>query len=186
ALQLRDMWAAEAARAGGVARLEVVSWLNKVTLDIIGLAGFNYPINSFGARVADRPDELSEAFSRLFKLESDFSLLRALQDFFPIFRPIPNPRNKIARESHATMRRIGDKLLADSKRDLAEAGTFESGRARDLLTLLVRANTSKDIPVAQRRCPSKLCAGAHSSAISLQYSSLAFLNYKCNYIIKYG
>jgi hypothetical protein len=33
---------------------------------------------------------------------------------------------------------------------MAESGTFEKGHARDLLSLLVRANTSKDIPASQR------------------------------------
>lgn len=33
---------------------------------------------------------------------------------------------------------------------MAENGTFEKGRSRDLLSLLVRANTAKDIPASQR------------------------------------
>jgi hypothetical protein len=39
AVQLRDIWAAQAANAGGIARVEALSWLSKATLDIIGLAG---------------------------------------------------------------------------------------------------------------------------------------------------
>ncbi|KAJ6547875.1 cytochrome P450 [Mycena sp. CBHHK59/15] len=96
-IQLRDIRAAEAAQGGGVARVKVLSWLSKATLDIIGLAG----------------------------------------------------TDKIAQASQATMMRIGRQLLADSKRDIAENGTFETGGARDLLSLLVRANTSKDIPASQ-------------------------------------
>lgn len=55
-------------------------------------------------------------------------------------------------EAQATMMRIGRRLLADSKREIAENGTFETGtgRARDLLSLLVRANSSKEVPVNQR------------------------------------
>jgi hypothetical protein len=62
----------------------------------------------------------------------------------------PLPIDRIARGSQSTMMRIGKQLLADSKRGIAESGTFETGRARDLLNLLVRANTSKEIPANQR------------------------------------
>jgi hypothetical protein len=47
------------------------------------------------------------------------------------------------------MMRIGRKLLQDSRNELAESG-FEKSRSRDLLSLLVRANTSQDIPASQR------------------------------------
>ncbi|KAJ6549356.1 cytochrome P450 [Mycena sp. CBHHK59/15] len=128
-IQLRDIRAAEAAQGGGVARVEVLSWLSKATLDIIGLA--------------DAPNELAAAFEVLFGMETEFSVMRAIRAYFRIFRRI------IAQASQATMMRIGRQLLADSKRDITENGTFETGRARDLLSLLVRANTSKDIPASQ-------------------------------------
>ncbi|KAJ7485931.1 cytochrome P450 [Mycena latifolia] len=180
-IQLRDLWAVEAARAGGVVRVEVISWFSKATLDIIGLAGFNYPINALGAQSVNSPDELSVAFNRLFKTETEFSLMRAIQAYFPVFRPIPLPIDKIARQSHATMRRIGQQLLADSKRDIAENGTFETGRARDLLNLLVRANTSKEIPASQRlsdedvlaQVPTFLVAGHETTSTAMTWALFA-------------
>lgn len=48
------------------------------------------------------------------------------------------------------MTRVGMKLLEESKQQIAEIGTFETGHGRDLLTLLVRANTSKEIPATQQ------------------------------------
>ncbi|KAJ6622026.1 cytochrome P450 [Mycena sp. CBHHK59/15] len=149
-IQLRDIWAAQAAQGGGVARVEVLSWLSKATLDIIGLAGFNYHINALGAQSEDAPNELAAAFEALFGMETEFSVMRAIRSYFRIFRRIPTGTDKIAQASQATMMRIGRQLLADSKRDIAENGTFETGRARDLLSLLVRANTSKEIPASQR------------------------------------
>jgi hypothetical protein len=53
-------------------------------------------------------------------------------------------------EAQATMTRIGHQLLADSKKEISENGTLQTGKARDLLSLLVRANTSKDLPANQR------------------------------------
>jgi hypothetical protein len=37
--QLRDIWAAESSKQGGTGRIDVLSWLSKATLDVIGLAG---------------------------------------------------------------------------------------------------------------------------------------------------
>jgi hypothetical protein len=64
--------------------------------------------------------------------------------------PQPTKLDATMATSRATMMRIGRKLLQDSKNEMAENGTFEKGRSRDLLSLLVRANTAKDIPASQR------------------------------------
>lgn len=48
------------------------------------------------------------------------------------------------------MRRIGLGLLRDSRQKIAEGHSADSAGSRDLLSLLVRANMSKDIPESQR------------------------------------
>ena len=51
------------------------------------------------------------------------------------------------------MSRIGRKLLSDSKAAVAvseKAGEKTNGRGRDLLSLLVRANTTTDLAESQR------------------------------------
>ncbi|KAF7359914.1 hypothetical protein MVEN_00717300 [Mycena venus] len=195
-IQLRDIWAAQAAKSNnGVARVEALSWLSKVTLDIIGLAGFNYNIDALGAEEGAAPNELAEAFEAIFATETGpgFSLARFLQLRFPILRNIPlkrdnnkKKRDKTIVEAQATMMRIGRRLLADTKREIAETG-FEtntgtaSGRARDLLTLLVRANTSKDLPATQRlsdedviaQVPTFLVAGHESPSTALTWTLFA-------------
>jgi hypothetical protein len=61
--------------------------------------------------------------------------------------------------------RIGRQLLQDSKKGIAEDGGSQSGRARDLLSLLVRANTSKDVPVNQRLSDKDVLARGCASLI---------------------
>ncbi|KAJ6546036.1 cytochrome P450 [Mycena vulgaris] len=180
-IQLRDIWAAQAAKEGGVARVEILSWLSKATLDIIGLAGFNYRINALGAESHDAPDELAEAFDAVFTAETGFSVVRLLQSRIRLFRNIPTGKDKIVGASQATMMRIGKKLLTDSKRDIAENGTFDAGRGRDLLTLLVRANTSKEIPASQRlsdedviaQVPTFLVAGHETTSTAVTWALFA-------------
>jgi hypothetical protein len=105
--QLRDIWAAQVAKSdGGVARIEVLSWLNKATLDIIGLAGasdqtlvnvarstgmdpgFNYKVDALGTEEGATPNELTQAFDALFARESSFSFMSFLQMRYPILRNI--------------------------------------------------------------------------------------------------
>jgi cytochrome P450 len=48
------------------------------------------------------------------------------------------------------MRGIGQRLLRDSRQKIVDGSSADSAAARDLLSLLVRANMSKDISEAQR------------------------------------
>ncbi|KAJ6523502.1 cytochrome P450 [Mycena vulgaris] len=184
-VQLRDIWAAEAAQNGGLAHVEAISWLNKVALDIIGLAGFNHNINALGGENGEKLDELAAAFEALTVSDS-LKLRRVLQFFFPPLRHIPTKEDKITAEAQATMMRVGRKLLADSKREIAETGTFETGRARDLLNLLVRANTSKEIPVNQRlsdedvlaQVPTFLVAGHETTSTAMTWALFALTQNK--------
>ncbi|KAJ7144759.1 cytochrome P450 [Mycena crocata] len=147
-LELRDIWAGQAAKSGGTARVDILSWLSKATLDIIGLAGFNYHFNSLS--LSGESTELGSAFAVIFDSGMRMNVIRMLQTWIPALRVIPTKVDATMHASQATMMRIGRKLLQDSKNEMAENGTFEKGRARDLLSLLVRANTAKDIPANQR------------------------------------
>ncbi|KAJ7063948.1 cytochrome P450 [Mycena amicta] len=180
-IQLRDIWISQIARGNGTAHVEALSWLSKATLDIIGLAGFNHNINALGTSEGGKQDELAEAFERVFAAETDFSLMRFLQMKFPPLRRLPNPTMTSVLEAQATMQRIGRRLLAESKREIAENGTFETGHGRDLLTLLVKANTSKDVPESQRLCdedviaqvPTFLVAGHETTSTAVTWALFA-------------
>ncbi|KAJ7693091.1 cytochrome P450, partial [Mycena rosella] len=180
-IQLRDIWATQAAKAGGVARVEILSWLSKATLDIIGLAGFNYRINALGTESHEAPDELAEAFATVFASSSGSRALNMLKFLVPAIHYIPTREAKIVRKAQETMMRIGAKLLAAAKRETVENGTFSTGHGRDLLTLLVRANTSKDIPESQRlsdeaviaQVPTFLVAGHETTSTAVTWALFA-------------
>ncbi|KAJ7700852.1 cytochrome P450 [Mycena rosella] len=177
-VELRDIWAAQASNSGGTARVDVLSWLSKATLDIIGLAGFHYNFNSLGS---ESPTELGAAFSSIFQAGMQMNPVRILQTWIPVFRFVPTKLDATIRASQITMMRIGRKLLQDSKNDMAENGTFEKGRSRDLLSLLVRANTSKDIPASQRlsdedvlaQVPTFLVAGHETTSSATTWALFA-------------
>ncbi|KAJ7652788.1 cytochrome P450 [Mycena polygramma] len=145
ALELRNIWASQA--ASGVVRLDAVSWLSRATLDIIGLAGFNYDFNSLSS---DRPTELATAFANIMHVSAKLSAMDMLQAWLPALRIIPTKYRAVAHKSQAMMNRIGRKILSDSKDEIAQSRSSMTKRGRDLLSLLVRANTSKEVSPRQR------------------------------------
>ncbi|KAJ7279322.1 cytochrome P450 [Mycena rebaudengoi] len=179
---LRDIWVAQAEHEGGVARVEIGSWLTKATLDIIGLAGFHHKFDSLSAEDTANPNELAKAFSTMLKAGTKMSYFRILQLRFPVFRRIPTELDKLMEISRATTMRIARQLLQESKKEAAESGTFDNGGyRRDLLSLLVRANTAKDIPAHQQlsdddflaQVPTFLVAGHETTSSATTWALFA-------------
>jgi hypothetical protein len=67
-------------------RIDVLSWLSKATLDIIGLAGFSYPFNSLSSSPGARKDELNEAFATMFESGRQQLILGLINRWIPISR----------------------------------------------------------------------------------------------------
>ncbi|KAJ6555556.1 cytochrome P450 monooxygenase [Mycena sp. CBHHK59/15] len=153
-IQLRDIWVRQIAAGGNTARIEVLSWMSKMTLDVIGQAGFNYQFDALEPK--GKPSELSTVFHQIFhsppsQLKTG---LRLVQAIVPILRPLPIPGGKLLIEAQEKMTRIGEQLLAESKGSLATEGA--QSRRRDLLSLLLRANTDKGTPDHQRMSDSEM------------------------------
>ncbi|KAJ6574465.1 cytochrome P450, partial [Mycena capillaripes] len=159
--QLRDIWADRAAQSGGVARVNVIPEFSTATLDSIGQAGFNYQFQSLGtdSRNGGR-DELHEAFATISATGDKPSLLDTLKSQVPILGWILI--DKVIDDSQVVMRRIGQRLLSESKQKIADGSSADSIASRDLLSLLVRANTAKDIPEAQRLSDEDVLAHKHT------------------------
>lgn len=148
--ELRDIWDAESTKQGGTGRIDVLSWLSKMTLDVIGLAGFNY---KFDALKGDaNKNELNEAFSTVFRSKTRMNMIFMLRGLFPPLRFLPAEGDADANRASRTMDRIGKQLLSDSKTALAHGEKMEktSWKSRDLLSLLLRANMATDLPESQR------------------------------------
>ncbi|KDR81931.1 hypothetical protein GALMADRAFT_135320 [Galerina marginata CBS 339.88] len=152
-IQLRDIWAAQCTDEDGSGRLDVLSWLSKMTLDVIGLAGFNY---KFDALDGSKKNELNAAISTIFRSRTAVTLLPMIHGLVPALRFLPADRDVETKVASKTMARIGQQLLRDSKAGLmaedGETGKVEktASKSRDLLSLLIRANMSTDLPQNQR------------------------------------
>ncbi|KAF9803876.1 hypothetical protein IEO21_09549 [Rhodonia placenta] len=127
-----------------------------MTLDAIGLAGFNYNFNALNPD--GKPNELNNAFEMMFQRMSDLerSYWLIIRSLIPILRYIPDGYTRDTAAAQKVTRRIGMQLIAEKKaavRQAAQSGEKNAGtelRSRDLLTLLIKANMSPDIPEDQR------------------------------------
>ncbi|KIK68810.1 hypothetical protein GYMLUDRAFT_36303 [Collybiopsis luxurians FD-317 M1] len=144
-IELRDVWTSMIAAEGGVARINVVSSLSEVTLDVIGLAGFNYKFDAL--KKTDGPNELKEAFAKIFG-NPDSQRIRPwpfLQALIPALRVLPSQDPPEFKQAKKTMFRIAHELVRDSKASLQSSGEKgDNWTSRDLLSLLVRSNLSGD------------------------------------------
>ncbi|KAF8894814.1 cytochrome P450 [Infundibulicybe gibba] len=181
-IQLREKWANESSKQGGTARVDVLSWLSRTTLDIIGLAGFNY---KFHALDGDKPNELNEAFATSFRSGTSLSLIPVIRAWIPALRFLPAEKDAEIKVATDTMSRIGRELIDGSKKAMSESmekGDSASKRAtRDLLSLLVRANTATDLPASQRlddqdilaQVPTFLAAGHETTSTGTTWALYA-------------
>ncbi|KAJ8093037.1 hypothetical protein PM082_020518 [Marasmius tenuissimus] len=139
-IELRDAWKAQVEMTpDGTARINVSEWLSKMTLDVIGLAGFNYDFHAINA--ADEENELNSAFQTIFTQSIKARLWPILRTQIPPLRLLPTVNGKAVANARKAMAQIGKELLDDSKRAITQGDDKSSGR--DLLSLLVKSNMNE-------------------------------------------
>ncbi|KAF8206796.1 cytochrome P450 [Mycena galopus ATCC 62051] len=155
-LQLRDVWSREITNSATTgdrkdsARIEITMWVRRVTLDMIGHAGFNYQFNALEAQ--GKPSELNQAFTDLFHSPnaSIWLAFRGAQAMIPFLRFLPLPGQKVVKNAKVKMYDIGRELLLDGKAAVKAAGGDKDSSRRDLFSLLLKANMAADVPGKSR------------------------------------
>ncbi|KAJ7242395.1 cytochrome P450 [Mycena haematopus] len=145
AVQLRDILAQ---KIRDDSCIEVLPWLRLMTLDVIGKAGFNH---DFDALVPDKkPNELNEVLMQIFlsPLSNRYATFRLVQSHIPILGLVPLPGKSLLLAARTKMYSIGNQILASSKAAIESEKDFEG--KRDLLSALLKANLSTEIPASQR------------------------------------
>ncbi|KAI9067998.1 cytochrome P450 [Trametes sanguinea] len=184
ATELRDVWSTKVAAQEGCARVDVLEDLKKMTLDVIGLGGFGYPLNALND--AGDLNELEQAYSEIFGTIPPVSLYRIFMDCFPFLDFFPDERTKRIRQSRAIIRRIGMEIIREKKAAIsAELAGDASGQtvlpSKDLLTLLIKANMATDLKKNQRlsdeevlsQIPSFLVAGHETTGLAATWCLFA-------------
>lgn len=114
--QLRDAWVNEISKTGQPTRLDVLSWLGRATLDIIGLAGkhktsctfvhridlgcqgFNYEFNA----IDGASNELHEAFGAVFEAINP-DIFAVIQILVPLLQYLVSTKQSLASMGQLTL-----------------------------------------------------------------------------------
>ncbi|KAG9019552.1 hypothetical protein FS842_007833 [Serendipita sp. 407] len=126
----------------GEIKLDVLSYLSRATLDIIGLAGFDYSFNT----LANEEDGLAKSFKKLFQPGGGFPIAQLLKAQFPILRSLLrfDQQSKYADDVHRRMTEIGKRLIETKKEEVkqqrSEGSLLQGTKAKDLLSLLIFSN----------------------------------------------
>ncbi|KAA1474006.1 cytochrome P450 [Dentipellis sp. KUC8613] len=188
-LELRDVLlaktAAEAPKNGEI-KVDIFDWLSRVSLDIIGLTGFDYAFDSLTVP-EDQPNELYEAVRDMMAVDN-FNIVFILSTVFPPVRLIPSERSRVIAKSYATIRRVCGQVVAERKAAvIANLGGLEKGvekssiEGRDLMSLLIKANLAVDVAENARlsdddlisQIPTLILAGHETTSTSLSWTLLA-------------
>ncbi|KAA1474007.1 cytochrome P450 [Dentipellis sp. KUC8613] len=188
-LELRDVLmakiAAQAPQQNGSLQIDIFDWLSRVSLDMIGEAGFHYAFNALTAP-EDQPNELYEAVRTMMAFDS-FNVAFILAIAFPPARLIPTKRTRQVAKAFATVRRICAQIVADRKAAiLSNLSGPQKGidtnsiEGRDLISLLIKANMAVDVPDDARlsdedlisQIPTLVMAGHETTSTSLSWTLL--------------
>ncbi|KAG8882214.1 hypothetical protein FRB97_008555 [Tulasnella sp. 331] len=145
--ELRDRLLSKVAEGGGRSEEDVLRWLSRMALDVIGFAGFDYDFNSLAA---GESNELAQASQKLQKsmttVRKAVGLLDLLQSRIQVLCLIPNERQRLMKKSREVMDRVGMELVQQRKALLLQesAGEVKSSSVvgRDLLSILGQETTS--------------------------------------------
>lgn len=110
---------------------EVLQWLNRCTLDIIGKAGFGYDIKS----LEDPTVPIREAYRLVFAFDIFSRLLHGMQAFIPASKHIPAKMNRDMETSRGIILDKATEIIT-TKLDEAENNVG----SKDILALIAKEN----------------------------------------------
>ncbi|KAJ6452450.1 cytochrome P450 monooxygenase, partial [Mycena sanguinolenta] len=177
-MQLRDVWTRQIENESQWKRINVLDDLSKMTLDVIGQAGFDYHFDSLDP-ADEKPNEIYQAFHKVFNSpqRQRFNTLRSTP--IPLLQLLPLPGRKTFNATRIKLSNLGGALMRDGKAAINAAGGPEAvSRSRDLFSLILRANMSPDIPDDHRmsdnevigQVPTFLVAGHATTSTAIAWA----------------
>ncbi|CAG8623222.1 2192_t:CDS:2, partial [Scutellospora calospora] len=130
--KLRDVWIKQI----GNKKEEIITItesIPKLTLDVIGLAGFNYEFNSI---TTTSESDLARAYNSVMGTDVP-PLYWAIMDLFPFIRKLPTALSKSYYGSANIIKKVSERLVIEQKNS--------SVQGKDLLSLLIKEN--ENLPV---------------------------------------
>ncbi|KAI6012644.1 cytochrome P450 [Pisolithus orientalis] len=155
--------------------IEVQNWMNHISLDTIGFAGFSHDFGSLDGKPAS-VTEIFDTFGSSSKRSAVNVGLLLLSQVIPLLSFIPTSRTKLLREMQRTMEDISTELLARTRKE-KEEGVLDGKEDRSIIGVLVKANDSdssihltREEVLAQMKV--LLIAGYETTSITMTWALL--------------
>lgn len=133
-LHMANLWELEKEKSTAPSKcFEVLEWLNRATLDIIGEAGLGTDINSL-----DNPaTPLREAYRKCFDFDLQARVINGLAAFTQLVRLIPAKTNRDVAFAKNTILARATTII---KQKQAESHEKQNARPKDIIGLIVKEN----------------------------------------------
>ncbi|KAI1211052.1 cytochrome P450 [Annulohypoxylon truncatum] len=150
--------------------IEVGEWASRVTLDIIGLAGFG---QDFGS-IQDPKAELSETYRSVFKPSRQAQRLAFLSLIFPnwLLARLPIKRNNDINAAAETIRNVCRRLIQEKKEKLAR----KELKDRDILSVALESGGFSDENLVDQLM-TFLAAGHETTATAMTWGIYMLCRY---------
>ncbi|KAG2144262.1 cytochrome P450 [Suillus clintonianus] len=157
----------------GKAVIEVQNWMNHISLDTIGIAGFSHDFGSLDGKRASLT-EVFDTFGNNPQASAVNQALILLASVFPIITKIPTKRTNLSRKLSEAMGEISNDLLIRSRRE-KDVNMSERDEEKSIIGLLLKSegqdaelHMSGEEVVAQMKV--LLIAGYETTSISLTWA----------------
>ncbi|RDB20296.1 hypothetical protein Hypma_012676 [Hypsizygus marmoreus] len=157
---------------GDSAVIDVQKWMNHISLDSIGIAGFGH---DFGSLDGKHPSVV-EVFEMIgTSNRSVFShLVFLMGPVLPLLLKLPTGENRLFARLRITMSEIADELLARTRKEKEEKLAGEKTEGKSIIGLLIKAEDSGgQLQMSQEEIMAQnvlLLAGYETTSISLTWA----------------
>lgn len=133
-LHMASLWDFEMARENSNTKcFEVLDWLNRTTLDIIGRAGLGTDINS----LTNPEASLRDAYRRCFDFDIQARIINGLAAFTPLIRLLPARANRDMAKARSIILDHATRIIEDKESKNDENSTAPN---KDIIGLIVKNN----------------------------------------------
>ncbi|KAL7281930.1 hypothetical protein ACG7TL_003397 [Trametes sanguinea] len=169
--KLKSNWDAQLATVDTVT-IDVQKWMNHVSLDSIGIAGFSHDFGSLEGKHSSVADVFDKMGFIKPNIITAFTII--FGNFFPILWKIPTPMRRLQQQLNRAMEEIATVLLENTRREMKGLG--EKGyEEKSIIGLLIKAeDTDSSLRMSQEEIMAQMkvliLAGYETTSISLTWA----------------
>jgi cytochrome P450 len=157
----------------GNAVIEVQNWMNYISLDTIGIAGFSHDFGSLDGKRASVTDAL-DTFGANQQVSAVNQILMLLASAFPIIFKIPTKRTNLLKKLSVIMGEISNDLLIRSRRE-KDINMSETDKEKSVIGLLIKSTgQDTELRMSEEEVTAQvkvlLLAGYETTSVSLTWA----------------